>query len=80
MTHEMNLDPSVMEPEVDQMVRRMADRLDGALDPAGESRVVVSEALMRLALAVYVNTQGAGQTRERLLTLALVLDAPAKIH
>jgi hypothetical protein len=68
------------EPMVDQMVRRMADRLDGALDPRGESKIVVAEALMRLAMAVYISAQGPTQTRERLLTLAMALDVPGAVH
>lgn len=68
------------EPEVLQMVRRLANKLDAAVDPSGDDRAVVSEALIRLALAVYVNTQGAAETRERLMMLALTLSPPATVH
>jgi hypothetical protein len=71
---------STFEPEVLEMIRRLADHLDQAVDPKGDSKMVVSEALMRLALAVYVDAQGAGETRDRLLTLALTLAVPASIH
>lgn len=68
------------EPDVLQMVRRLASRLDEAVDPQGDDRTVVSEALIRLALAVYINTQGAAETRERLMSLALTLSTPATVH
>lgn len=68
---------SAFEPQVDQLVRRMADRLDGALDPRGESKAIVSEALLRLAMAVYISAQGELHTRERLMAFALLLDDPA---
>ena len=71
---------SAFEPQVDQLVRRMADRLDGALDPRGESKAIVSEELIRLAMAVYLSAQGAEHTRERLLAFALLLDAPGAVH
>ena len=71
---------SGFEPQVDQLVRRMADRLDGALDPRGESKAIVSEALLRLAMAVYLSAQGQQHTRERLLAFALLLDASDSVH
>lgn len=77
MTHAAE---TAFEPEVLQMVRRLADRLDGAVDPRGDDRTIVSEALIRLALAVYVNTQGAAETRERLLGFALTLTTPERVH
>jgi hypothetical protein len=80
MTYEPDLGASPLEPEVMQMVRHLADRLDQAVDPQGDNRKVVSEALIRLALAVYINTQGAAETRERLMGFALTLSNPATIH
>jgi hypothetical protein len=68
------------EPEVLDMIRRLADRLDGAVDPRGDSKDIVSEALIRLALAVHIDAQGAGPTRDRLLTLVLTLTAPKLVH
>lgn len=80
MTHEPERSAAPLEPEVLLMVRRLADRLDEAVDPQGDNRNVVSEALIRLALAVYINTQGAAETRERLMGFALTLSNPATIH
>jgi hypothetical protein len=80
MTSANPLHATQFEPEVLQMVRRLADKLDSAVDPKGDDRTVVSEALIRLALAVYVNTQGAAETRDRLMTLALTLSPPATVH
>ncbi len=71
---------SAFEPQVDQLVRRMADRLDGALDPRGESKAIVAEALLRLAMAVYISAHGQQHTRERLMAVALLLDAPDAVH
>ena len=80
MTSADTLHATQFEPEVLQMVRRLADKLDSAVDPRGDDRAVVSEALIRLALAVYVTTQGAAETRERLMTLALTLSPLATVH
>jgi hypothetical protein len=80
MAQDQVTEPAAFEPQVEQLVRRMADRLDGALDPNGESKAIVAEALMRLAMAVYINSQGAEHTRDRLLAFALLLDTPSAVH
>jgi hypothetical protein len=80
MTQQPEHGAAPLEPEVLQMVRRLADRLDQVVDASGDNSAVVSEALMRLALAVYINTQGTAETRERLMGFALTLSNAATIH
>jgi hypothetical protein len=58
-----------LKSKVAQVVRRLANQLDQAVDPRPDDHAVVSEALIRLALAMYVTRQGAEKTRDRLMTL-----------
>jgi hypothetical protein len=63
--------PDTFEPDVNEMVRRLAASLDEAIDPDGDARAVVAEALMRLALGVHLYAHGAAATRDKLLNMAL---------
>jgi hypothetical protein len=64
-------DIDTFEPEVLAMVRKLAAALDDAIDPQGDSRVIVAEALMRLAMGVHLYAVGAEATRDRALAMAL---------
>jgi hypothetical protein len=68
------------EPEVLEMVRRLAAQLDNAIDADGDSRLVVAEALMRLSLGVYLYTAGPEATRDRLLAMAMRAQPDTVVH
>jgi hypothetical protein len=75
-----DLEPDMFEPEVHEMVRRLAAQLDDAIDADGDSRLVVAEALMRLSLGVYLYTAGPEATRDRLLAMALRAHPSDVVH
>ncbi len=68
------------EPDVLEMVRRLAAQLDNAIDAEGDSRLVVAEALMRLSLGVYLYTAGPEATRDRLLAMAMRAQPDTVVH
>ena len=68
------------EPEVHEMVRRLAAQLDDAIDAEGDSRLVVAEALMRLSVGVHLYTTGAEATRDRLIAMALRAHPSDVVH
>ena len=61
----------MLEGDVSEMVKRLASAMDGVIAPGRDSRMLVAEALMRLALGVHVYAAGPDATRERLLAMAL---------
>jgi hypothetical protein len=57
--------------DINEMIRRLAASIDTVVNPAQDSRIVVAEALMRLAFGVHLFAAGPAATRERLLAMAL---------
>ena len=70
----------LLELDVLEMVRRLAAALDTAIDPAGDSRAIVAEALMRLAMGVHVYAAGPEATRDRALAMAMHTHPRKQIH
>jgi hypothetical protein len=65
---------------INDLIRRLAAAIDDAVDSKRDSRALVAEALMRLALGVHLYAAGPHATRERLLAMALRTGADASVN
>jgi hypothetical protein len=70
----------LMEDDINEMVRRLAASMDNVVNPGRDSRILVAEALMRLALGVHVYAAGPECTRQRLLAMALRTSAGSTVN
>jgi len=70
----------MLENEIHAMVCRLAAALDEVIDSNGDSRSVVAEALMRLAMGVHLYAAGPAATRDRALAMALRTHPPDRTH
>ena len=70
----------LLEADVHEMVKRLAAAMDQAINPGRDTRMLVAEALMRLAHGVHLYAAGPDFTRDRLLAMALKTSAHAAVN